>query len=87
MDLDRRGIPGGFIASEEFRDAAVAQAESLGFDAPRMFVGHPIQDRTDDEMRSLAESAYDQVVALIVEPGSSNRDRRTGIVEPGQLNR
>ena len=66
MDLDRRGIPGGFIASEEFREAATAQAKSLGFDASRVFVGHPIQDRTDVEMRTLAEAAYLQVVALVV---------------------
>ena len=32
MDLDRRGIPGGFIASAEFVEAAASQARSLGFD-------------------------------------------------------
>lgn len=66
MDLDRRGIPGGFVASEEFREAAISQAQSLGFDASRIFVGHPIQDRTDEEMQALAEAAYAQVVAMIV---------------------
>lgn len=65
MDLDRRGIPGGFVASEEFREAAEAQAKSLGFDPTRVFVPHPIQDRTDEEMQALAEQAYDSVLALI----------------------
>ncbi len=54
-----------FIASAEFVDAAEAQAEALGFDAARVFVGHPIQDRTDDEMRDLAVTAVDEIVAAI----------------------
>ena len=66
LDLDRRGIPGGFIASEEFREAAAAQAESLGFDPHKVFVPHPIQDRTDEEMQLLAEAAFEEVLALIV---------------------
>ena len=66
LDLDRRGIPGGFIASEEFREAATAQAESLGFDPHRVFVPHPIQDRTDEEMQLLAEAAFEEVLALIL---------------------
>jgi len=37
MDLDQRGIPGGFVASEEFAEAARDQAESLGFDPHKVF--------------------------------------------------
>ena len=29
----------------------------------RVFVAHPIQDRTDDEMRALADAAFDEIVA------------------------
>ena len=67
MDLDSRGIPGGFIASTEFIEAAKAQAESLGFDPYKVFVGHPIQDRTDAEMQTLAEEAFEDVLAMILE--------------------
>ena len=66
MDLDQRGIPGGFIASEEFVEAARAQADSLGFDPHKVFVGHPIQDRTDKEMQTLAEDAFAEVLAMIL---------------------
>ena len=46
-------IPGVFVASSEFVDAAIAQSASLGFpDVARVFTPHPIQDRTDDEMRA-----------------------------------
>ena len=66
MDLEKRGIPGGFVASEEFVEAADAQAESLGFDPHRVFVTHPIQDRTDQEMEELAEQAFSQVLAMVL---------------------
>jgi hypothetical protein len=65
MDLDSRGVPGGFIASTEFIEEAQAQAESLGFDAYKVFVGHPIQDRSDAEMQTLAEDAFEDILAMI----------------------
>ena len=64
-DLEGRGIPGVGVASTEFTEAAAAQAESLGFDAAMVFVQHPIQDRTDDEMRALVEAAYKEIVARV----------------------
>jgi hypothetical protein len=64
-DLERRGIPGVFVASTEFVDAATAQATALGFDAARVFVAHPIQDRTDDEMRALACAAVGDLISAL----------------------
>ncbi len=66
VDLERRGLPGVFVASAEFVDAAIAQSNALGFpDVARVFTPHPIQDRTDDEMRAYADLAYDAIVASI----------------------
>jgi hypothetical protein len=65
-DLEGAGLPGVFVASTEFTAAAAAQARALGFDAARVFVPHPIQDRTDDEMRALADAAVDEVVARLL---------------------
>ena len=65
MDLATRGLPSGFIASCEFEQAANAQGRSLGIKPARVFVPHPIQDRTDEEMTNLAKAALDEVVALI----------------------
>jgi hypothetical protein len=65
-DLEMRDVPGVFVASAEFVQAAVAQSTSLGFPTmARVFTPHPIQDRTDDEMRSYADAAYDEIVAAI----------------------
>jgi len=64
-DLEGRGRPGVFVASTAFAQAADAQTAALGFDAARVFVAHPIQDRTDAEMRALAEGAVDDVLAAL----------------------
>ena len=61
-DIERRGVPGVFVASEVFVDAARSQGEALGFQPQRVFVEHPIQDRTDDEMRTIAEKAVEALV-------------------------
>jgi hypothetical protein len=66
-DLESRGIPALFVASTEFVDAAEAQSSSLGFPAAAVFVPHPIQDRTDAEMRDLADKAFDEIVAGLVD--------------------
>jgi len=64
-DLERRGLPGVFVASLEFVEAAEAQSTALGFPAASVFVAHPIQDRTDDEMRALADEAVDRIVEAV----------------------
>jgi hypothetical protein len=66
-DLESRGLPAVFVASSEFVQAAETQAKALGFSAAaRVFVAHPIQDRTDDEMRALADAAVDEVILCLV---------------------
>ena len=54
-----------FVASSEFVDAAAAQARALGAEPKRVFVPHPIQDRTADEVRALAEGAVDDLVRAL----------------------
>jgi hypothetical protein len=62
-DLELRGIPSMFVASDQFVDAAVAQSTALGFPAvSRVFTPHPIQDRTDDEILTYADVAFDQIL-------------------------
>ena len=64
-DLESRGLVGVFLASTEFAEAADVQSRALGFPAPYVLVPHPIQDRTDEELRRLADEAYDAVLAAI----------------------
>jgi hypothetical protein len=67
MDLESRGIPGGYILTEEFREADLAQAAALGFSAMKVFVEHPIQDRTDEEMADIADRAFPAVLNMLLE--------------------
>ena len=55
-----------FVASGEFVSAAEAQSTSLGFPTvARVFTPHPIQDRTDDEMRAYADLVFADVLATV----------------------
>lgn len=67
-DLESRSIPGVFVASTVFAEAADAQSAALGMRPNRVFVPHPIQDRTDDEIRRLADEAVDEIVAALTMP-------------------
>jgi hypothetical protein len=66
VNLESGGIPGVMIASSEFVDGAEAQASALGADPARVFVAHPIQDRTDDEIRALADGAVDEILRRLI---------------------
>jgi hypothetical protein len=54
------------VASAEFVEAAETQAVALGAEPKRVFVPHPIQDRTDDEMRRIADDAVDEILRALV---------------------
>ncbi len=64
-DLESRGIPTVGIATTEFIDAAASQAKSLGTDPVYVFIAHPVQDRTDAELRALAEQHAEQIFGLV----------------------
>ncbi len=68
-DLETRGIPSVYVATTEFVDGADAQAKSLGFAHSPVYVEHPIQDRTDEEMVAIGEQAFEAVVAQLVKQG------------------
>jgi len=67
--LEAAGIPSVFVASSEFEDATEAQARSLGLDPAAVYVEHPIQDRSNEEMVVIADKAVDALVAAITHPG------------------
>ena len=64
-DLERRGTPAVFVSTEHFASAVTTQSEALGFDAATVLTRHPIQDRTDDEMATIADAAFDDLVAAL----------------------
>ncbi len=61
-----QGKPAVAVASIEFKDAAQTQADALGMSEARcVFVAHPIQDATDDEMRAKADAVVAEVIEAL----------------------
>ncbi len=56
--------PAVLVASSAFEGAAAHQAAALGQPGiRRVLVPHPIQDRTDDELRELARASVDEILS------------------------
>ena len=67
LELETLDTPAVLVASDAFVQAAGDQARKLGqADIRRTFVAHPVQDRTDDELRQLADDHFDEIVKLLV---------------------
>ena len=64
-EIERSGVPGMFVASREFADAAEVQGRALGFDAAYVLVPHPIQDRTDEELVAIADGAFEAIIEAV----------------------
>jgi hypothetical protein len=66
IEFESLGRPGVLIASDAFAQAAANQVELLG--QPKLayaLAPHPIQDRTDDELRAIAASLVDAALSAI----------------------
>ena len=66
IEFESLGRPGVLIASDAFAQAAANQVELLG--QPKLayaLAPHPIQDRTDDELRAMAASLVDAALSAI----------------------
>jgi alkanesulfonate monooxygenase SsuD/methylene tetrahydromethanopterin reductase-like flavin-dependent oxidoreductase (luciferase family) len=60
------GKPSVVVASSTFVDAAATQARALGLpDVRRVFVPHPIQDATDEEMRAKADAIVERLIEAL----------------------
>ena len=64
LSFETMDRPAVLVASSAFEQAAEHQSKALGQpDIHRVLVAHPIQDRSDDELRELARAAVDHIVA------------------------
>lgn len=60
-------IPTVAVATHEFITAARAQASALGRpDYVAVYVQHPIQDQTREEIESKARQAVDEIAARLI---------------------
>ena len=66
LELETLDTPAVLVASDAFVQAADDQARKLGQPAiRRTFVGHPVQDRTDDELRDAARAVVDHALTRL----------------------
>ena len=66
VNLEGRGVPAVVVVTEQFRSGAQAQGAALGFDPAIVFVEHPIQDRTDEELGAIARQALGEILEALV---------------------
>lgn len=65
MNFDARGLPGVSVVTRGFTDAVEKQSGALGFDPAVVYVPHPIQNRTQEELAKIADDAIEPVLALL----------------------
>ena len=65
--LERLGIATAAVATEPFLDEALEQARVLGMPDYRMvYVPHPVQLLTLEELHAAADAVFEQIVARLV---------------------
>ena len=73
LEFESLGRPAVLVASSAFVQAADEQAALLGQPAlRRVFVAHPVQDRTDDEVRAMARTVADEVIRAVAARSSDS---------------
>ena len=69
VQLERLGMATAAVATEPFRDEALEQARLLGMPDYRLvFVPHPVQLLTRDELNAFADRAFEEIVARLTAP-------------------
>jgi len=66
MTFDQRGLPGVSIVTTEFRDAIAVQSRALGFEPAVVYVPHPVQNRTAEELAAVADAVIEPALARLV---------------------
>ena len=65
--LESLGIPAVPVATTEFVTAARAQASALGrSDLDAVYVAHPIQDQTRQEIEAKAEAVLEEIATRLI---------------------
>ena len=66
VELERRGLPAAALITDEFRPTALKMLENQGAPwYPFVEVEHPINIRTETELRQIAENATEEIVRLL----------------------
>ena len=69
MNLDSRGVPGVSVVTVGFTEAVASQSTALGFEPAIVYVPHPIQNRTAEELDQIADAAIESALGMLTATG------------------
>jgi len=64
-NFDSRGIAGVSVVTMGFTDAVKVQSAAIGFEPAVVFTPHPIQNRTVEELKIIADDVMEPVLRLL----------------------
>jgi hypothetical protein len=64
-DLDKKGLAGVSVLTTEFEQAFESQKKAIGIDAAAVYVPHPLQNKTTQELHVWADEAINKILAAI----------------------
>ena len=53
------------VVTTVFKEGFEAQCRSLGFAGAAVYVAHPVQNRTTEELRRLADESFEAILGMI----------------------
>ena len=53
------------VVTTVFKEGFEAQCRSLGFAGAAVYVAHPVQNRTTEELRRLADESFEAILNMI----------------------
>ena len=75
VEFERSGLATAAVATEPFVDEALEQARLLGMPDYRMvYVPHPVQLLTEEELRGYADRAFAEIVGRLTQPRPPRAD-------------
>jgi hypothetical protein len=70
-DLDRKGVTGVSVLTTEFEQAFHSQKSAIGLDAASVYVSHPLQNKTTQELHASADKAVEEILHAIRASGET----------------
>ncbi|MBI4195561.1 MAG: hypothetical protein HY526_10825 [Betaproteobacteria bacterium] len=65
MNFDSRGVPGISVVTTGFTEAVETQSKALGFEPGVLYVPHPIQNRTREELQKIADDIIEPALKML----------------------
>ena len=70
-DLDLRGVPGVSVLTTEFEAAFARQCAAIGFAGASVYVPHPMQNSTTEELHGFADTSFERILETITSVAAS----------------